>query len=129
MDLSDSTMRRFFELIESMAAADRELLLEELLEREKTSKRKHPRKAYTHCVHYSDGEHFFKDVAQNISQGGVMITTSRSFTVGQHLSVVIPIGENGASFKFKGEVVWAKNDNIGIKFLGDAVSLTRSLKF
>ncbi len=129
MEYSDPTTRQLFELIDAMPGADRVRLLEELMERQKASRRKHLRKGCTDSVHYSDGEHFFKDMAKNISEGGVMISTKRAFAVGQILSVVIPLGDHGESFKFKGKVVWAKNDGIGVKFFGNPVSLTRRLKF
>jgi hypothetical protein len=118
MDLSDSTMRQLFELIEAMPAPDRVSLLEELIERQRNTRRKNPRRAYTENVDYTDGQKFFRDVAKNISEGGIMIATSRSFAVGQSLSVVIPYGNLGASFKFNGQVVWAHDDGIGVKFLG-----------
>jgi Tfp pilus assembly protein PilZ len=118
MNSSDSTMRQLVEALESMSENERVLLLEELVERKNTSKRKHPRRTFANTVQYSDGQHFFEDVASNLSESGVIIATRKSFAVGQNLSVVIPFGNLGASFKFDGEVVWASDEGIGIKFLG-----------
>jgi Tfp pilus assembly protein PilZ len=107
---------RLIELIVMMSQQQKESLVEELEERLHIKKRKYARKAYFSAVCYSapDGAHV--DFIQNISAGGVFIGTSLHPPVGEKVTLAFPLPMSQEHIMLDGEIVWATQRGMGIKF-------------
>ena len=78
--------------------------------------RKHRRKPYAKSIVYSTKNHLKKAVTKNISPAGVFIETDETLSVGQTITLVLPLKE-AKTARIKGTVVWSSSDGFGVKFL------------
>jgi len=107
---------RLIELIVMMSDEEKQSLVEELEERLHVKKRKHERKPYFSTVCYTtrDGAHV--DFIQNISGGGVFIGTRLHPPVGEKVSLAFPLPISQEHTMLDGEIVWATQHGMGVKF-------------
>ncbi len=111
-----SVTARLYELIENMSEDEQLTLLKESEERLSNGKRKHKRKPFFMVVDYSAEDRLYKDYIQNISAGGVLIETRMPFSVGQEVSLCLPLPNYQKYIKITGEVVRISPQGIGVKF-------------
>ena len=107
---------RLIELILKMSDEEQQNLLIELEEKLSVRKRKHDRKSYFSVVDYNALEAAHTGFIENISAGGVFIGTSRSFSVGQEISMAFPLPVSQEHVTMDGEVVRVNAEGIGVKF-------------
>ncbi len=83
-----------------------------------SNKRKFERIAVQLLVDYSDSIHFYSDIIQDISIGGLRIESLRGLEIGTQLTLTLPTLPPS---KVRSEIVWSKKkgirNNMGIKFL------------
>ena len=111
-----SVTARLYELIENMSEDEQLTLLKESEERLFNGKRKHERKPFFMVVDYSAEDRLYKDYIQNISAGGVLIETRMPFSVGQEVSLCLPLPNYQKYIKITGEVLRISPQGIGVKF-------------
>jgi len=81
-------------------------------------KRKYPRRNLEKNIHYFTRKRVFVGRLKNIAPGGAYIETHQPFTIGQKLSLVLPlVSKKNNSPLVKAEVIWKNADGVGIKFL------------
>jgi Tfp pilus assembly protein PilZ len=111
-----SKSARLIELILKMTDEEQQRLLIELEEKLTVRKRKHDRKSYFSVVDYNALEAAHTGFIENISAGGVFIGTSRSFSVGQEISMAFPLPVSQEHVRIDGEVVRVDAEGVGVKF-------------
>lgn len=79
-------------------------------------RRKHRRKPYFSVVDYSVQDGHYTDFIHNISAGGVFIGTGTPFLAGEEVSMVFPLPITQEQFRIAGEIAWASEMGIGVKF-------------
>lgn len=115
--LSESSVTaRLVELMMKLSDEDQQSLLKELEERLFIRKRKHERKPYFSVVDYAVQDNTFTDFIQNISPGGMFIGTATSFSVGEEITLTFPLPVSREHIRITGEIVWASEQGIGVKF-------------
>jgi len=78
--------------------------------------RRHPRRSYQKAVLFTSQNEYYEGLTNNISNGGVFIETSDTFSVGQIIKLVIPGTKIDKGVMLKGEVVHVKPKGVGVKF-------------
>ena len=109
------TISRLFELILKLNEAHQEALLKKgqaLLSKEKRA----PRKTCRIPVRYSTFDRMYSDPIKNISQSGVFIETQRPLFVGEEILIELKIQGLNEPFKIEGNVVYASQSGVGIRF-------------
>ena len=111
-----SVAGHLFRIILRLSLDEQKDLLEELEKRFSLKKRRHERKTCFSAVDFVVQDDTHTDFTQNISAGGTFIGTAASLSVGQEitLSLLLPGSEDPMSVS--GEVVWASEEGIGVKF-------------
>ena len=116
-ELGIKEVRAFiFELINSMSEAELRQLLKELEERKNRERRKHNRKDFFMTVDYIVEDQYFQDFIQDMSNSGVFIKTSQTFSEGQMILMTFMSPDNQQPFKINGEIVRVMPNGIGVKF-------------
>ena len=116
-ELGIKEVRAFiYELINSMPEAESRQLLKELEERKHRERRKYSRKDFFMTVDYIVEDQYFQDFIQDMSNSGVFIKTSQSFSEGQTILMTFMSPDNQQPFKINGEIVRFMPDGIGVKF-------------
>ena len=109
------TISRLFELILKLNEAHQEALLKKgqaLLSKEKRA----PRKTCRIPVRYSTFDRMYSDPIKNISQSGMFIETQRPIFVGEEILIELKIEGLNEPFKIEGNVVYASQSGVGIRF-------------
>lgn len=91
-------------------------MIDELEERLNSRKRRHDRKPYFSIVDYAVQDGTYTDFIHNISAGGVFIGTGTSFSVGEKVSMIFPLPISRETIRITGEIAWASEMGIGVKF-------------
>ena len=78
--------------------------------------RRHPRRSYKKTVLFTSQNQYYEGLTNNISNGGVFIETSDTFSVGQIIKLVIPGTKIDKGVMLKGEIVYVKPKGVGVKF-------------
>ena len=116
-ELGIKEIRAFiFEIINSMSEAELRQLLKELEERKNIERRKHSRKDFFMTVDYIVEDRYFQDFIQGMSNSGVFIKTSQTFSEGQTILMTFMSPDHQSPFKINGEIVSVMPDGIGVKF-------------
>jgi Tfp pilus assembly protein PilZ len=116
-ELSRNDIRVFiFEIINSMSEAELRQLLKELEERKNIERRKHSRKDFFMTVDYIVEDRYFQDFIQDMSNSGVFIKTSQTFSEGQTILMTFMSPDNQQPFKINGEIVRVMPGGIGVTF-------------
>jgi len=105
-----------FEIINSMSDEDMRQLLKELKEHQNKEQREYSRKDFLTIIDYTvEGRHY-RDFIQDISESGVFIKTSQTFSVGQPILMTFMAPDNQKPFRINGEIKHTREDGIGVKF-------------
>ncbi len=116
-ELSRNEVRAFlFGLIDDMSDAKMRQLLKELEERQNKEQRKYSRKDFLTIIDYNVDDRNYRDFIQDISESGVFIKTSQTFSVGQTILMTFMSPDNQKPFRIKGEITRTHDDGIGVKF-------------
>ena len=78
--------------------------------------RKHPRKSCTIPIKYVTKNQILQGEIKNISLGGIFLRTPHDLSVGQRLSLAIPVRKKGKIIKRIGSIAWTNHDGVGIEF-------------
>ena len=111
--MSDEEMRQFYE---------------ELQERQNVQPRRYDRKDFSLIVDYKVSDQYYRDIIQDISESGVFIKTSQTFSAGQKIRMTFMSPDYQKPFKIKGEVVRVQTDGVGVKFLLESQVQEEALK-
>jgi Tfp pilus assembly protein PilZ len=105
-----------FEIINSMSDEETRQFLKELKERQNKEQREYSRKDFLTIIDYTvEGRHY-RDFIQDISESGVFIKTSQTFSVGQPILMTFMSPDNQKPFRINGEIKHTREDGIGVKF-------------
>ncbi len=116
-ELGRNEVRAFiFGLIDEMSDAKMRQLLKELEERQNKEQRKYSRKDFLTIIDYTvEGRHY-RDFIKDISENGVFIKTSQTFSDGQTIIMTFMSPDNQKPFRINGEIIRTHEDGIGVKF-------------
>ena len=91
-------------------------LLKYLYEEQIPEKRKYDRKDFLRIIDYTVGDRYYRDFIQDMSNSGVFIKTSQTFSEGQMILMTFMSPDNQQPFKINGEIVRVMPNGIGVKF-------------
>ena len=78
--------------------------------------RKHARKRYSKRILFSTRNKILSGITKDISPSGVFIETHNRLEVGQTVTLIVPLKNDGKA-KILSEVIWDGPDGFGVKFL------------
>jgi len=79
-------------------------------------------------VDYNVADRYYRDFIQNISERGVFIKTSETFSKGQETLMTFMSPDYQKPFKIKGEIVRLHPDGVGVKFKIESEALRTALE-
>ena len=79
--------------------------------------REYPRRPYATKIIFASKHRFYEGLVKNISRKGVFIESHQTFSIGQQLTMVIPLVGKPKGIKLKGKVVWSSSEGFGFEFL------------
>jgi Tfp pilus assembly protein PilZ len=88
----------------------------EIQKRQPDTLRKHDRKNFFMIIDYNVNDRYHRDFIQDISESGVFIKTSQTFSTGQKIQMTFMSPDYQKPFKIKGEIVRIHTDGVGVKF-------------
>lgn len=107
---------RLIALISEMSEGQQKILLDVLESKLKPERRNYGRKAYFTFVDLASQDHAYREFVKNISEGGVYIQTSRSFSVGEEVVVMFSSRDSKEHLKVTGHIVRVDGKGIGVEF-------------
>lgn len=120
---------RLFELILQMPTIERQVLLEELEERQKKGKRKSPREKYFKDVDFATKDRVFRGFIHDISANGVWIEASETLSSGQEITLAFELPNTNEHVKIKGKITRViPNGGFGVEFDNTIDSLSQEKK-
>jgi Tfp pilus assembly protein PilZ len=90
--------------------------------------RKHDRKNFFMIIDYNVNHRYHRDFIQDISESGVFIKTSQTFSTGQKIQMTFMSPDYQKPFKIKGEIVRIHTDGVGVKFTTESQVQEAALK-
>ena len=111
-----SVTDRLISLILEMPEEQQEALLAELELKLSKERRRHIRKSFVTVVDFASEDRAYREFIQDISEGGVYIQSSGSFSVGQEVLLTFPFPELHKFIKIAGRIVRATEEGIGVQF-------------
>lgn len=108
---------QLLERIKNMSMDQQAQLLKEL-DKKKTKRelRQSHRKKIFMMVDYNVEGQYLRDFIEDMSNGGIFIKTSQTFSVGQTILMTFMSPDHLKPFKIGGEIVHFQNDGFGVKF-------------
>ena len=82
-----------------------------------TSEREDTRKSFKETIQFAMKNQTFTGISQDISAGGMFIITEDTFSVGQMITIQIPLANKSKHIKVPAQIVRIKPDGIGVEFL------------
>lgn len=82
-----------------------------------TSEREDIRKSFKKTIRFMMKDQTFTGVSQDISVGGMFIITEDTFSVGQMVTIQIPLADKSKNLKVPAQIVRIKPEGIGVEFL------------
>jgi len=129
IEIGKNEVRAFlFEIIDRMSESEMRQLLNELEERQNRERRSCRRKDFPTMVDYNVADRYYRDFIQNISERGVFIKTTETFSEGQETLMTFMSPDYQKPFKIKGEIVRLHPDGVGVKFKIESAALGTGLK-
>jgi len=129
IEIGKNEVRAFlFEMIDRMSESEMRQLLNELEERQNKERRSCRRKDFSTMVDYNVADRYYRDFIQNISERGVFIKTSETFSKGQETLMTFMSPDYQKPFKIKGEIVRLHPDGVGVKFKIESEALRTALE-
>ncbi|MEW6670344.1 MAG: PilZ domain-containing protein [Thermodesulfobacteriota bacterium] len=104
LDMTEEQQLSLYQQLEVMPAASM------------TSEREDPRKSFKKTIQFTMKDQAFTGVSQDISAGGMFIATEDAFSVGQMITIEIPLANN-KRIKVPAQIVRIKPEGIGVEFL------------
>jgi len=101
---------------------------EEFQERQHGKPRRHDRKDFFMIVDYTVNDQYYRDFIQDISESGLFIKTSQTFSVDQKIQMTFMSPDYQKPFKIKGEIVRVNTDGVGVKFIIESQVQESALK-
>ena len=98
-------------------------LLRLLEDWQRSDRRKHTRKPCSMPIDYAMGNRVFKDVARDISAGGVFIRTPAALSVGEEILLPFSVPTQKEPIRITGEIVRSVEEGIGVKFKAESSDL------
>ena len=83
----------------------------------RTSERDDTRKSFKKAIQFTMKGQTFTGVSQDISAGGMFIATENTFSVGQMITIQIPLANRSKHIKVPAQIVRTKPGGIGVEFL------------
>lgn len=117
-----------FNKINRMSDVEIRQFYKEFQERQHSKPRKHDRKDFFMIVDYSVSDRYYRDFIQDISESGVFIKTSQTFSVGQKIQLTFMSPDYQKPFKIKGEIVRVHTDGVGARFIIESQVQESALK-
>lgn len=105
-----------FEIINRMSDQELRRLLKELKERQHKEQREYSRKDFLSIIDYTVEDRHYRDFIRDMSESGVFIKTSQTFSVGQPILMTFMSPDNQKPFRINGEIKHTQEDGIGVKF-------------
>ena len=81
------------------------------------SEREDTRRTFKKKIQFAVKDQTFTGVSQDISSGGMFIFTDDTFSVGQMITIQIPLANNSKHIKVPAEIVRINPEGIGVEFL------------
>ena len=81
------------------------------------SEREDTRKSFKKTIQFTVKDQTFTGVSQDISAGGMFIITEDTFSVGQMITIQIPLADKGKHIKVPAQIVRIKPEGIGVEFV------------
>jgi hypothetical protein len=79
--------------------------------------RDYPRRPYVTKIIFASKHRFYEGLVKNISRKGIFIEIHQTFSIGQQLTMVVPLVGKPKGIKLKGKVVWSSPEGFGLQFL------------
>lgn len=114
--------------IDRMSDVEIRQFYQEFQERQHGKPRRHDRKDFFMIVDYNVNDQYYRDFIQDISESGVFIKTSQTFSVGQKILMTFMSPDYQRPFKIKGEIVRVHADGVGVKFMIESQVQESALK-
>jgi Tfp pilus assembly protein PilZ len=102
--------------INRMSDVEIQQFYQEVQEKQDGRPRKHDRINFFMIIDYNVNDRYYRDFIQDISESGVFIKTSQTFSTGQKVQMTFMSPDYQKPFKIKGEVVRIHTDGVGVKF-------------
>ena len=116
-ELSKNEVRTvILEKINGISEEKMRQLLKYLDEEQIPEQRKYDRKDFIRIIDYTVGDRYYRDFIQDMSNSGVFIKTSQTFSEGQMILMTFMSPDNQQPFKINGEIVRVMPNGIGVKF-------------
>ena len=116
-ELGINEVRAFiFEIINMLSEQKVRQLLKDLEEGQRIERRKYDRKDFLRIIDYTVGDRYYRDFIQDISESGVFIQTSQTFSIGQTILMTFISPDNQKPFRINGKIIRIHEDGIGVKF-------------
>jgi hypothetical protein len=80
--------------------------------------REYPRRPYVTKIIFASKHRFYEGLVKNISRKGIFIEIHQNFSIGQQLTMVVPLVGKEKGIKLKGKVVWSSSEGFGLEFFG-----------
>ena len=78
--------------------------------------REYPRRPYVTKIIFASKSRFYEGLVKNISRKGVFIEIQQPFSIGQELTMVVPLVGKPRGIKVKGKVIWSSPKGFGLEF-------------
>jgi Tfp pilus assembly protein PilZ len=101
---------------------------QEVQEKQDGRPRKHGRKNFFMIIDYNVNDKYYRDFIQDISESGVFIKTSQTFSAGQKIQMTFMSPDYQKPFKIKGEIVRVHTAGVGVKFIIESLVQESALK-
>ncbi|HUV77185.1 MAG TPA: PilZ domain-containing protein [Desulfobacterales bacterium] len=129
IELGKNEVRAFlFEIIDRMSESEMRQLLTELEERQNKERRSCRRKGFSTMVDYNVADRYYRDFIQNISERGVFIKTTETFSKGQETLMTFMSPDYQKPFKIRGEIARIHPDGVGVAFKIESEALRTALE-
>jgi len=107
---------QLIERIKNMSLERQSQLLKDLEEGQSREIRQHDRKACLLTVDYAVEGRYYRDFIQDMSNSGVFIRTSQTFSSGQTILMTFMSPDHEKPFKITGEIIRVFPSGFGVKF-------------
>ena len=98
-NITVSLIRKILDMTEEQQLSLYQQLEETVASAVVTSERDDPRKSFKKTIQFTTKDETFTGVSQDISAGGMFIATEDTFSVGQMITIEIPLSNKGKSLK------------------------------
>jgi Tfp pilus assembly protein PilZ len=116
-NITVSLIRKILDLTEQQQLSLYRQLTEISATSAMTSEREDTRKSFKKTIQFYSKDQTFTGVSQDISAGGMFIITEDTFSVGQMITIQIPLADKGKRIKIPAQIVRIKPEGIGVEFL------------